>query len=90
MQVRIMRILRMKYHITMAEIADACGISGPRISEIELKIDSEVTPNTAARIADAFTNVAEKKRGELQLLCEDLKLYRNSLMECVEESEYEL
>ena len=90
MQVRKMRILRLKYHISMAELASACGISGPRICEIELRTDSEVTPNTAVKIADAFARIAEEKRGELQLLCRDLKRHKNSLMDCVEEIGYEL
>ena len=67
-----------------------CGISKQRISEIELKTDSEVTPKTAAKIADAFVRVAEKKQQKLQKFREDFERCRDSLMDCVEEYSYEL
>ena len=90
MPVRIMRILRMKYKISLAELADACGVSVQRISEIELKTDSGITPKTAAKIESAFTSIAEKKYQELDMFRQDFARYKDRLMECVEEYGYEL
>lgn len=90
MQVRIMRILRLKYNISLAELARVCGVSSQRISEIELNTEPEITPKTAAKIADAFNIAAERRRRELRRFRKDYEKYKDSLMECVEEIGYEL
>ena len=90
MQVRLMRILRLRYDISLAELARVCGVSSQRISEIELNTEPEITPKTAAKIEDGFANVTEKRRRELHKLRKDYEKYKGSLMDCVEEIGYEL
>ncbi len=89
MKVRKMRLLRHKYHISLAELSDACGVSKQRLSEIEL--DKTSVSTVAARmIADGFSVVEKRRRDNLKALSKDFRRHKNALLESVEEHGYEL
>lgn len=89
MQVRKMRLLRQKHHITRTDLGRACGLSPQRISEIELSVQ-RLTPVTEEKLRQAFSLVAEERRCQLSSLHCDLEHYSKSLFDAVEESAYEL
>ena len=90
MKVRKMRILRLKYGISLADMARVCGITKQRISHIELGKRASVEPETAARILRGFTGIIEERRLAVQGLEQDFKRQRATLMDYVEEHDYEL
>ena len=90
MQVRKMRVLRLKYGISIVELARTCGVSKQRISEIELKTDIPIKIETAEMVKDAFTRLIEKKRKKVQRLYQDFESHKDTLMDYVEEIGYEL
>ena len=90
MQVRIMRILRMKYGIPLSEIARICGVSRQRISEIELETNLSFKPETTEKITRAFAEIVEKQHEKYQTLYQDFEGHREDLMDIVEDYRYEL
>ena len=90
MQVRKMRILRLKYDISLTELSRACGLSKQRISEIELKTAPTVRLDTSQKIVRAFSEIMERRREKHQKLFQDFERHKGSLMDCVEEIGYEL
>ena len=89
MKVRKMRLLRHKYHISLGELSDACGVSKQRLSEIELNKKS-VSEAAARMIGNGFTVVTERRRDASDGLNQDLQRHKNALLELVEEHGYEL
>ena len=89
MQVRKMRLLRHKHHITRQELGRACGLSPQRISEIELSVES-LTPATEGKLRRAFYAVAAQREKRLLSLTGDLARHDGSLFDAVEEVGYEL
>ncbi len=66
-----LRKLRMKYHITLAALSDAAGISTQRLSEYE-RAERSASAGARRKIADAFRRLAETNRDRYQALCEEL------------------
>ena len=89
MQARKIRLLRKKYHIPLAELADACGFSEQRISEIELRADP-ATPAMVIKIQTGFEKLMEQHQSMLFHLRQDYAKHKDSLLEPVEEIGYEL
>lgn len=89
MKVRKFRILRLRHHVSMAELGRACGVSAQRISELEL---SESTPEaeTVQKIQDGFEAIIAQRGEKLRTLRQEFDSCKNSLMERVGEYEYEL
>ena len=90
MKVRKMRILRLKYNISLAELATSCGVSSQRISEIELQTDVSVTQRTSEMVKIAFARIMAARQNRIQQLHQDYECHKETLMDCVEECEYEL
>ena len=90
MQVRKMRILRLKYDISLAELASSCGVSSQRISEIELKADVSVTRGTAEMVKKGFARLIAARQSMIHQLHQDFECHKDALMDCVEEIGYEL
>lgn len=89
MQIRKMRILRMKYDISCVELGRACGLSAQRISELELG-DGSVETATKEKIQLAFLNVLTQRTETLCRLTQDYVRWQDDLMDMVEETAYEL
>lgn len=90
MQMRKMRLLRMKYQISQSELGEACGLSQQRINELELKTKPETTGETLTKIQDAFASIIERRRRTLEALEQDFANHEKTLLEGVEETTYEL
>ena len=89
MRARKLRLLRNKHHISLGELGQACGISNQRISTIELG-DGYLTEKTGEKIQEGFRQIIERRRRMLLRLCEDYENHKDTLLEQVEEDEYEL
>lgn len=89
MQARKIRLLRKKYRISLAELAAACGLSGQRVSEIELGI-TPLSPATTTKIQSGFEKLIEQHRLMLLNLNQDYTKHKQTLLEPVEEIGYEL
>ena len=88
-QVRKMRLLRKKHHISLTDIGRFCGISKQRVQEIEMGY-KPVSEDTAGRIADTFARIMEQRQAACRELYRDFQCHRETLMERVEEETYEL
>ena len=89
MQVRKMRLLRMRYDISCVELGRACGLSPQRISELEFG-DGGVEPVTEGKIQTGFLKVIAQRTERLCSLTQTLLYHQDSLMISVEENGYEL
>lgn len=90
MQVRKMRLFRLKYQITRKELGQACGLSPQRISEIELDPAPMLNAETKEKLEKAFETVVERRRGEWTELYQTFAYHRDTLTNAVEETAYEL
>ena len=89
MKVRIMRLLREKHRITCSELGRMLGVSPQRISQLE----TINIPNKSAMIVKlqkSFEDVIEARQAELSALTSDYLKHKDSLLEDVEETGYEL
>lgn len=88
-KVRKFRLLRMKHHVSLAELAEAAGVSVQRVNQLEL--DMEYHPRRAVKTLDmAFCTVIAQRARKLDALRLDFMKHRDSLMDAVEETTYEL
>gem|GEM_PF-2778159 len=85
MKTSIMRILRQKYSISLRELAEAANISLQFISVIELGV-YPATDTIKAQIVTAFERIIEKRAEVLQDLTVDFNLYRDKLLDFVEDN----
>lgn len=90
MLVRKMRILRMKYQITLPELARYCGLSPQRISEIELNAEVILDEATAVKVTGAFSDVIMQRRFMMEHLESAYLKHKDTLLDAVEETTYEL
>ena len=90
MQVRKIRILRHECGISLVDLARTCGVTRQRISELELDTEAVITPKTKEAVARAFSSILDKRWEKFQRQYRDFEKHRDSLMDCVEECEYEL
>ena len=89
METRKIRLLRQKYHISLQELAHACGISPQRVSEIELT-PGPVSYKTVRRIRGGLEQVIAKREAMLGALQRDCEAHSASILDLVEEIGYEL
>ena len=89
MKVRKFRILRLRHHVSMVELGQACGLSAQRISELEL---SEGVPEqeTIQKIQNGFERILTERMEDAERLHLEYQRCRNALMQRVGEDEYEL
>lgn len=78
-----LRILRLKYHITLDELASASGIQNQRLSEYE-RCERSALPMTRNRIGAAFLRLAEERRNRYQSLCDELNEGTSNLLTALE------
>ena len=89
MKVRKFRILRLRHHVSMAELGRACGVSAQRISELELS-ENKPAAETVQKIQDGFESIIAQRGEKLGTLRQEYEDCKDSLMERVGEYEYEL
>jgi len=89
MLVRKMRLLRHKYNISRNELAEECGLSPQRISEIELG-EAALSLETKKKLERAFSYVHYRRLQNCSALREDLFSNLETLFDPVEETIYEL
>lgn len=89
MEARKLRFLRLKYHISLRELARACGISPQRISEIELT-PGNISDKTVCRIHDGMEQVITQREAMVSSLRQDYTVHGHTIFDEVEESGYEL
>ena len=89
MEIRKIRILRRKFQISIKELAEASGVSFQRISRLEL-CDGGFEPETLRKIQKGMSAIFSKRNEECTELYEALRDNYDSLLEVVEESDYEL
>lgn len=90
MKVRKMRLLRIKHQISLSELARFCGVSPQHISEIELNAEPKLRKETSAKLLAAFSKAIEERNNEMVGLQQDFLNHKDTLMEGVEETTYEL
>ena len=90
MKVRKMRLLRHKYGISRREVAILCGVSPQRISRIELDEHYGLAGSTVKNVMLAFETIIVSRRNKLDALQADYAKHKSSLLERVEERDYEL
>lgn len=81
---RIMRLLRLKHNITVAELARAAKVSPQRISQIELSPEP-ATAYHRALIAEAFAIIAYESGKDGAPLRHDLRRLEYTLLDFTEE-----
>lgn len=90
MKVRKMRLFRIKHRISLAELARFCGVSSQYISEIELNPEPKLGKEASARLIAAFSSVVEGRNHETMRLQQDFLNCKDTLLDSVEETAYEL
>ncbi len=89
MEVRKIRVLRLKYHISLIELSQTSGLSPQRLSQLEL-YNSRMTAETARKLTEGLEKVILRREKEQQNLWDDYERHRSSLMEMVRETSYVL
>jgi len=82
-----MRRLRLVYGISLAELAQAAGVSQQRISEIELNTFHQRTNELKERIELAFQHIINARGKENQRLAQDFQRNRKRLFELCERTD---
>jgi transcriptional regulator with XRE-family HTH domain len=81
-----MRHLREKHGISLLELSRYCDVTQQRLSEIELG-NGNATAHMSKLVETAFARYIEAKRGDLDALEDDINIYRNRLIENIEEGD---
>ena len=89
MQIRKLRVLRLKYRISLVELSRACGISPQRISEIELN-PGGISEPTVTKLLDGLSHVICSRQHTQMALQADFNRTKYTLMEPVGETDYAL
>ena len=89
MLVSKLKLIRLKYGISRAELGSACGLSEQRICEIETKVGARV-PATTEKLCCGLEKVIIQRQADIFLLCADLEKHRDTLLEHVEDNTCEL
>ena len=89
MLVAKVKLFRMKYGISRAELGSACGISKQRIYELENEVAS-ITPATMDKLRCGMETVLKEREAWIDAFRTDLEKHRETLMDFVEENRYEL
>ena len=84
-----MQLLRERYRIPRIELGLACGLSVQRIHEIETG-ENRILPATKQKLLRGWNELLSKRKVQISALEADLKKHADTLLDYVEESEYEL
>lgn len=89
MQVRKLRLLRLKYHISLVELGRTSGLTPQRISELELSTGKTMDA-TAQKLLNGIEQIIQQRQQEHDALENDYLCYKDSLMELVGVADYGL
>ena len=89
MRVRKLRLLRLKYHISLVELSRASGLTPQRISELELGSGNTLAV-TEKKLLDGLAVVIQEREKSQIALQHDYLQYKDTLMELVGETDYAL
>ena len=89
MLVAKIKLFRMKYGISREELGTACGVSKQRIYELENK-EAAILPATADKMRRGMEAVLKDRQVWIDAFRSDLEKHRETLMDYVEETTYEL
>ena len=89
MQVRKLRLLRLKYRISLMELSRTTGLTPQRISEIELNAGN-MQDATVQKLVEGIEQVIFQRQKDLTALQNDFQLHKDTLMEMVGEADYGL
>lgn len=81
---RVMRLLRLKHHISLAELSRSAKISPQRMSQIELAAERS-TEYQRQLVAEAFAIIAQERGKGGNALRRDLRRLEYCLLDFVEE-----
>ena len=74
-----LRILRLKYRITLNELAEAAGVSNQHLSYLE-RGETRASPEQQEKMAKAFAKLIEERDSSLYALSDDFIAYRDCLL----------
>ena len=74
-----LRRLRLKYHITLIDIAEAAGVKNQNLSDWE-RGETRVSPERQELIAQAFLRLTEERCRALQALICEINTHKNELL----------
>ena len=86
---RKLRLLRLKYHISLVELSRASGLSPQRISELELGSGNILTA-TEQKLQNGMEQVIRRRKEDQVDLQNDYLRHKNTLMELVGEADHDL
>ena len=89
MQVRKLRFLRLKHHISLTELSKNSGMTPQRISELELSTGN-VTDTTIQKLLCGMEQVILQRQESQTVLQRDFLLHRDTIMELVGASDNDL
>lgn len=81
----LMRALRLRYKISLDELAQAAGVPHQLVSDIELG-KQPATPGNRRLAARAFENAIQKRKEQIGRLAEDYSAGRFLLLDETEET----
>ena len=87
MHVRKLRVLRLKYYISLKELSQTSGLSSQRISQLELST-GHVTDGAVQKLLDGLEQAISQRRQSQLALQADFQIHRDSLMELVGETDH--
>ena len=89
MQVRKLRLLRLKYRISLMELSRVTGLTPQRVSEIELNAGN-LQDATVQKLVEGIEQVILLRQKAHAALQYDFRLHKDTLMEMVGEADYGL
>lgn len=89
MQVRKLRLLRLKYRISLMELSRVTGLTPQRVSEIELNAGN-LQDATVQKLVEGIEQVILLRQKDHTALQYDFQLHKDTLMEMVGEADYVL
>ena len=89
MQVRKLRLLRLKYRISLMELSRVTGLTPQRVSEIELNAGT-LQDATVQKLVEGIEQVILLRQKDHTALQYDFQLHKDTLMEMVGEADYGL
>ena len=84
-----LRMLRLKYNVTLTELARVAGISNQRLSDLERGRYS-ASPELQLKISRALGRLIDEKKNSISLLANEYRAYKECLLTPVEVESDEL
>ena len=88
MRFRKLKLFREKHGISLAELSRSCGLTRQRLDYLE-RSETTLRRETESKILLGLERVIQSRQTGVEVLTEDYEKQKASLMETVEETEYE-